>query len=248
MTTARRNATVLTAGAVLAAVVLHRAGAGTLAAPDRWTVDGWRALAVDHGPAVTALVLVRLAALTACAWLALLGALTTALARSRHRLVRRWLRAVTPRMLRPALGAVGALTLAAPAAHAAEPVSTPPVMVLVTTTTVPATSAVSAAIPSTTNVPITTTPAPPPPTMRRLPDPVVGNPAPAGHTWTVARGEHFWHIAEVTITRHLGRTPRTAEVDAYWRRLVAANRDRLVDRDNADLLFAGQEVVLPPPG
>jgi hypothetical protein len=277
MSGARRNAVCLTGVAVLAALVLHRAGAGTLATPDRWTLDAWRAVVLEHGPAEAALVVVRLAALAACAWLAVLGLATALLARCEHRLVRRWLRAATPRLLRPALGAVGALTLAAPAAHAAEPGSPPPVMVLVTTTTTapvagpPAASATAA--PAAGNAP---------PTMRRLPDrsaadtrvvapgapagapgtavstpaapaaptnarPSATAPVPEAGRWTVARGDHFWHIAEATVERHLGRAPRLAEVDAYWRRLVAANRDRLVDRDNPDLLFAGQELVLPPP-
>lgn len=252
MRTARRNAALLSGGAVLAALLLHRAGTGTLATPDRWTLDAWRALVLDRGAAVAALILVRLVALAACAWLAVLGTAGALLARSEHRLVRRWLQAATPRLLRPALCAVGALTLAAPSAHAADPASPPPVMVLVTTTTAPAAAANTVTSPQ--------------PTMRRLPDGPGGDvpaartagpstaattgpvpaAAPDGRSWTVARGDHFWHIAEATVGHHLGRAPRVTEVDAYWRRLVTANRDRLVDRDNPDLLFAGQEVLLPP--
>ena len=37
-----------------------------------------------------------------------------------------------------------------------------------------------------------------------------------------------------------------AEVASYWRRLIAANEDRLVDPGNPDLLLPGQELVLPP--
>jgi nucleoid-associated protein YgaU len=35
-------------------------------------------------------------------------------------------------------------------------------------------------------------------------------------------------------------------VGRYWRRLIDANRDRLVDPGNPDLLLPGQELVLPP--
>ena len=33
---------------------------------------------------------------------------------------------------------------------------------------------------------------------------------------------------------------------AYWQRLIDANRDGLVAPGNADLLFPGQRLVLPP--
>jgi hypothetical protein len=33
---------------------------------------------------------------------------------------------------------------------------------------------------------------------------------------------------------------------AYWDRLVALNRSRLVDPSNADLIYAGQVFILPP--
>ena len=36
-------------------------------------------------------------------------------------------------------------------------------------------------------------------------------------------------------------------VIAYWRRLVEANRGRLLDPGNPDLLVPGQELVLPDP-
>lgn len=112
---------------------------------------------------------------------------------------------------------------------------------------------------------------PPAPVMRRLGDeaPVVmqaattvpatqeappveeAPPAPAPEAaateWTVRPGDHFWRVAEEALAAQLHRVPTDGETDPYWRRLVTANRDRLADRDNPDLLFPGQVLLLPAP-
>ena len=75
--------------------------------------------------------------------------------------------------------------------------------------------------------------------------PAAAPPVPAVSTWTVAPGEHLWHVAEHTVAARIGRAPTDAEVAPYWRRLVEANRDRLVDRGNADLVLPGQVLVVP---
>ena len=67
-------------------------------------------------------------------------------------------------------------------------------------------------------------------------------------TWVVEPGDSFWSIAADTLSGPGGRQPTDREVDGYWRHLVRANRDRLVDKDNPDLLVPGQELVLPGPG
>ena len=66
----------------------------------------------------------------------------------------------------------------------------------------------------------------------RIPD------APVTRTWTVAPGESFWSIAERTVADG-------ADVARYWRTLVDANRERLADPGNPDLLFPGQVLSLP---
>jgi nucleoid-associated protein YgaU len=312
----RRNGLLLVAYAAAAALLLHLAGRGILESP-AWTIDAWAHALDERGALPTALTALRLVALGACAYLVALGAVAATLAGSRNRAARRVLVALTPRLLRPALGIVAAVALAAPAHAADRAASAPPVMVLVTSTTgVPrptamATTLMTTAVPTTREAPARadTPPGAPrpgtPPTMRRLPDDprstststpgtttagtpsttTTGAPAaslppatagaaqastappdllapadlpphPAGSptapaaaaptTWTVARGDHFWHIAEQARGRQLGRAPTEREVDAYWRLLVAANRDRLVDPANPDLLFAGQELTLPP--
>jgi hypothetical protein len=48
------------------------------------------------------------------------------------------------------------------------------------------------------------------------------------------------------LAERLDRVPSTAEITTYWNKVIGANRDRLVDRDNPDLVFTGQELVLPP--
>jgi hypothetical protein len=62
----------------------------------------------------------------------------------------------------------------------------------------------------------------------------------------IARGDHLWHVSEATLERQLGTRPDDAAIAAYLGRLVQANRERLVTPDDPDLVFAGQQLVLPP--
>ena len=135
------------------------------------------------------------------------------------------------------------------------PIGAPPTMRRVgPTTTAPSTT--SATTTSTTTT--TTTAAPRELVVSPIAAktrPVVEAPAPASPaassptapaTWTIRRGEHLWSIAEHVTAAALARDATDAEVEPYWRALIAANRDRLIDRDNPDLVHAGQELVLPP--
>lgn len=90
--------------------------------------------------------------------------------------------------------------------------------------------------------------------IERLPDDdgsatmrVVGADGQAVPTWAVQPGDHFWHIAEATLTEAWGRDPTDVEIDPYWRHLVEVNRARLVDQSNPDLIYPGQVFDLPPP-
>jgi hypothetical protein len=107
--------------------------------------------------------------------------------------------------------------------------------------------------------PTTTTPAPTTPT----PDPTVGAggvgpattaeqpaPPPPGPTTAtteaiVHEGDSMWTLARDELAARLGRRPTDAEIDPYWRSLIAANRDRLVDHDDPSLIYPGQSFVLP---
>ena len=65
-------------------------------------------------------------------------------------------------------------------------------------------------------------------------------------TWTVEPGESFWAIAEEHLADSWGRQELSdAEIARYWRALMAANADRLVEPGNPDLLFPGQVLELP---
>lgn len=90
---------------------------------------------------------------------------------------------------------------------------------------------------------------PPPPAVAAVPTPPVG-PEPRAASregeWVVRPGEHFWSIAEAHLTAARGGQPALREIGRYWRALVAANRDRLADPANPDLLFPGQRLRLPP--
>jgi hypothetical protein len=75
------------------------------------------------------------------------------------------------------------------------------------------------------------------------------NPAPGaipGRVWRIEPGQHLWHVAEATMVAALGARADEEAVTAYWAALVEANRDRLVVPSDPDLVFAGQEFVLPP--
>lgn len=104
----------------------------------------------------------------------------------------------------------------------------------------------------------------PPPTMRRLPASQAGTgggpaaptvpPAtpdvadvPAGRTWRVLPGDHFWSVAEQVLAEAWQRAPADEEVGPYWRALVDANTGVLRDPGNPDLLFADQVIAVPAP-
>jgi nucleoid-associated protein YgaU len=64
--------------------------------------------------------------------------------------------------------------------------------------------------------------------------------------WVVTPGESFWSIAEHVLSDSLGRAATDAEIDPYWRALVAGNRHRLLTPD-PDLVRPGQVFSLPAP-
>jgi hypothetical protein len=63
--------------------------------------------------------------------------------------------------------------------------------------------------------------------------------------YTVQRGDHLWSIAADHLAVTLGREPTDREIDPYWRTLITANRRRLANPDDPNLLFVGQELELP---
>ncbi|MFN0029020.1 MAG: LysM peptidoglycan-binding domain-containing protein [Acidimicrobiales bacterium] len=65
-------------------------------------------------------------------------------------------------------------------------------------------------------------------------------------TWEVRQGDNLWDIA-TAVQASVGATDDEA-VHGYWLELIAANRDRLSDPNNPDLIFMGQQLLLPPAG
>lgn len=85
--------------------------------------------------------------------------------------------------------------------------------------------------------------APPTPTSpARPPEP---DPLTRAGQVTVQPGESFWTVAERLTAGRLGRPPADVEVIEPWLALIEANRDRLTDPDDPDLLFPGQVLRLP---
>lgn len=85
-----------------------------------------------------------------------------------------------------------------------------------------------------------------PPAPPATPSPAARPPRPAGAAadlHTVVAGDHLWGIAEDVVTDARGGAS-TTEIAAYWRELIAANRD--LPSGNPDLIHPGETVRLPP--
>lgn len=70
--------------------------------------------------------------------------------------------------------------------------------------------------------------------------------ADSAQIYVVQPGDHLWSIADHRVSEELKSAADNNEVREYWLRLIEINRDNLVDPHNADLIFPGQELVLPP--
>jgi nucleoid-associated protein YgaU len=205
----------------------------------------------DRGGLVAAFALVRLAALAVALWcLALLAASSAVRALGALQLAAVVERGLPGVVRRAAAGATVASVLAlvpvapAGAAGAQDPPTTTaaPGDGLATMQVVDAAGvAVMEAVPEAP--PPEPPPEPPPATPAATEPPPRPAPTVAG-TWVVAPGESFWSIAEDVVATRLGALPEDHQIEGYWRTLVAANRDRLVS-SSPDLLYAGQELVIP---
>jgi nucleoid-associated protein YgaU len=140
---------------------------------------------------------------------------------------------VTPAVARRAVAAALGVALAAPGTAAA---NDPPVMHRLPDTTTTTTTTTT-----TVTSPVTTPLAPPPPAL-----PAASSPSPPA-TWTIRPGDHFWRLAEAVLAEAWGRQPTDSEVVPYWRDLIAANRTRLRDPANANLVYPAQLMLVPAP-
>ena len=258
--TATRSRAVLRLGGwftlvVAVTVALGRTGTGSLAPPPLAHPGRWGAWLAARDPVTAVVALMRIVALVAAWYLLVATAAGVAV-----RAVRvQWLVLVADRLTVPVVrrlvAATAGLTLASgvvPALAFARPLRPPA-------------AAAAAAPPATTTT--SSPPADPPPTltMRLLgpdaaalpaatpsavPPPSAPADIPAVDGWTVRPGECFWSIAEDVLQRAWNRPPTDAEIVPYWRALIEANRARLGDPGNPDLIFPAQlfTVPAPPPG
>lgn len=64
----------------------------------------------------------------------------------------------------------------------------------------------------------------------------------------VEPGHNLWDISEDRLADDLHREPTDPETEPYWRDVMTANHDRLVNPANPSLIQPGQVLVLPPTG
>lgn len=246
MTGLRLRMAAVLALAALTLAGLVAAGSGTLAAPPTgsWASDvAWYEQVGAERAAVAAL---RLLAMVGVAWLLLGATLQLVASVSLRHEMQRVADALSPDVLRRVAHGVASLSVtaglgvpSAPTTLLDDPPGTAVMQVLEegresTTTTL-------ALAPTTNN----TTTAPPPAAPAAVPVPAPAR-APDDEV-VVEAGDSFWSLAVDVVTEARGGVPGDREVVEYWERLIAANRSRLVDSANPDLLFPGQTLLLPAP-
>lgn len=255
-------------GVVGAAVVaLHLLGRGSLATPPLWSGDDLERWWSSRDPITVVVAGFRLAALVVGYHLLLTSAVAAVGALVRRpdlvRLADRWtlppLRGAVARVVGLGLSAAAALTppvtgaSASPAPATAEGTATmrsvgDEVRVLRPTPTGEVTLRLVDPPTSTGEATLSEVPVDEPDSLAPAPTPTpTSEPARADErdpTRHVVRpGDHLWSIAEASLADALGRPPTDAEVAPYWRRVVEANPQLA----NPDLIFPGDEVVLPAP-
>jgi len=231
--------------ALAATLALHAAGTGALATPPLRSWEELNAWYLGSDPVVAVVALLRVVGLAAAGWLVLVGGLQLVapfVAVDRFstlvdRLSPRFLRALS----RSTVGLSVTAGLALPVLPSA-PAENPPGTAVMVPLDAPARPAsTSTTMPSTT-----TTAAPTPTTVPSEPEPPDPEPPAAAPVVApsvradevvVAPGDSFWSIA----------VDEAGERDLveYWRALIEANRDRLVDGSNPDLLYPEQVLRLP---
>lgn len=236
-------------GLVAAASLLRASGSGDLAAPPLTSFDGLTGWVEGRSPAAAAIALVRLVA-EVSAWyvlgLSALHAVSHLLGSGEgHRVADALAVPAVRRAVRAGLG-LGLVAASSVAGREAEPLARG------TATMTPAvevgTATARPVVHGSGNA-----------TMRPVPDPAgtatmrpIAGPRPgtvaapaAPTTWTVVAGDSLWSIAEELVADAWGRTVTHPEVAPYWHHLVAANRGRLVDPADPDLIHPGQVLEVP---
>jgi hypothetical protein len=208
-------------------VWLHFLGAGDLGAPPL-SLDGAASWLEHRDTTIAAFALLRLVALV-FGWYLLL---ITAIGGAARALRLRRITSVVDRFTFPfARGVLGGMALLG--VTTAPPPVQPPTPDSMIELSTDADQATLRLLPDTSTAP---TPEP---------QPAPAAPSADADVWVVQRGESFWSIAAEHLADVNGRPVNEREVGSYWRRVVELNRSRLVNPDDADLLFTGQEIELP---
>ena len=229
-----------------AVILLQWMGRGPLAAPPLTSWSGALRWADQRDPVTSAMVFVRLLTL-ALGYHVLVTTALVVLGRVLHQpRLADWAEAWTlPPFRGTAQRLVGlsmsiSTLVAGPGASAGAAASRPAVEQVV----IERIDLVSSADPSSGGGTATLQVTPPPSTVTPTPAPAHEPPAlPASTIHVVVPGDHLWAISEAALARYLGRAPTDAEIDPYWRRMIAANPQF---RD-PDLIHPGEIVNVPPP-
>jgi nucleoid-associated protein YgaU len=217
-------------GLCAVAAVLVVAGRGALAGPDLTDPSSWSGWAGGREPVDAAVAVLRSGLLVVTLYLLAVTVLAlVARAVALPRLVAGLDVAGGPLVRRVLTGAAGAglaFSTLTPAVAMAQ-TSTPPPTAIMRLLDEPA-------------------PAPAPAPTTTIAPPVTDAPTPApADEIVVAPGDSFWSLAERHVTERLQRTPSEHEVATYWRKLIAANTERLAVAGNPDLIYPGQTFRLP---
>lgn len=143
----------------------------------------------------------------------------------------------------PTIAVPGTLASTTTTSTSTAPTTAPTTAATIPPTSTPAPPLRSANLPAVSEV-ITVQPASQQPAIRQ---PAIRQPAirqPAIRQHRVVAGDHFWSIAEAELTR-LGRPTTDTHIARYSELVVAQNRSRLIDPNNADLLTIGMIIDLP---
>lgn len=243
-------------------VLLHRIGHGVLATPPWREPSRWQSWLDDIGPAAAFASIMRVGALVTAWYLAAVTMLGITVRIAHVRAGRRILDRLTIAPLRRLLAswvatttAALAFTLPLPVARAGPPSPAPaprPIVLLQVVSTDSAPPSVLLTVDDPLPGPQTISTEPPTPTRliqlapHATSPPSVAPPRPLPATVIVKPGDNFWSVARFLLSDDRGHPPEPTLLANYWRRLVDANRDRLVHADAPDLLFPGQELVVPP--
>lgn len=235
MTGLRLRMAAVLALAALTLAGLVAAGSGALAAPPTGSWATAVAWYEQVGAERAAVVVLRLLAMVGVAWLLVGATLQLVASVSLRQEVQRVADALSPAMLRRVAHGVASLSVTAGLgvpSVAAMPADDPPGTAVM--------QVLEEAAEPTTTIP----PTPPATAPAAIPVPAPARAA-VEEEVVVEAGDSFWSLAADVIAEARGAVPGDREVVEYWQRLIAANRARLVDPANPDLLFPGQTLTLP---